>query len=97
MCGSYSPSNVISTSYSSDEFTLGAHAVTRQCYEYMKLGLAGVTSIFSSGDSGVAGSFDQCQSGTSQSYGREVLLEGSSQPSHQAARMFIYTLMACKN
>jgi tripeptidyl-peptidase-1 len=40
--------------------TLPAAYEIRQCYEYMKLGLAGTTFLFSSGDYGVAGNGDTC-------------------------------------
>ena len=34
--------------------------VTRQCNEYGKLGLMGVTILYSSGDNGVAGNQARC-------------------------------------
>jgi tripeptidyl-peptidase-1 len=42
--------NVISTSYSSNEADLTAKYEQRQCLEYMKLGLQGVSILYSSGD-----------------------------------------------
>ncbi|KAI0938760.1 hypothetical protein AcV5_000369 [Taiwanofungus camphoratus] len=54
-CGTAPLSNVISTSYSYTEAELGPAYTERQCAEYAKLGLMGVTFLFSSGDSGVAG------------------------------------------
>ncbi|OHE99804.1 Pro-kumamolisin [Colletotrichum orchidophilum] len=60
VCGSAPAVNVISTSYGFNEADLGRKYVERQCAEYMKLGLAGVTVLYSSGDSGVAGNGQQC-------------------------------------
>ncbi|KAK1574290.1 Pro-kumamolisin [Colletotrichum navitas] len=60
ICGSASPTNVISTSYGFNEADLGHKYVERQCAEYMKLGLQGITVLYSSGDSGVAGNGKQC-------------------------------------
>lgn len=59
-CGTSRPTNVISTSYGQNEADLGARYEQRQCDEYMKLALQGVTIIYSSGDFGVAGNGDQC-------------------------------------
>lgn len=52
-CGVYSPTNVISISYSFPEFILPAYYMERQCNEWMKLGLQGVTVVVAAGDSGV--------------------------------------------
>ncbi|WYZ39383.1 hypothetical protein EsH8_III_001297 [Colletotrichum jinshuiense] len=60
VCGSVPMVNVISTSYGFNEADLGRKYVERQCNEYMKLGLAGVTVLYSSGDSGVGGNGQQC-------------------------------------
>ncbi|KAK1990611.1 Pro-kumamolisin [Colletotrichum falcatum] len=60
ICGSASPTNVISTSYGFNEADLGRKYVERQCAEYMKLGLQGITIVYSSGDAGVAGNGQQC-------------------------------------
>ncbi|TVY15302.1 Tripeptidyl-peptidase sed1 [Lachnellula arida] len=54
-CGNYTAASVISTSYGYNEADLTAAYETRQCNEYMKLGLAGTTFLYSSGDYGVAG------------------------------------------
>jgi len=54
-CGVYNATNVISISYGGQEFDLPAAYQQRQCAEYMKLGLQGITLVFASGDSGVAG------------------------------------------
>ncbi|KAF7527340.1 hypothetical protein G7054_g10491 [Neopestalotiopsis clavispora] len=59
-CGTASATNVISTSYGYNEGDLGARYEQRQCTEYMKLGLRGVSMIFSSGDNGVAGNQAVC-------------------------------------
>lgn len=58
-CGVYEPTNVISISYGGDEAGLSANYQKRQCDEYKKLGLQGVSIVVASGDSGVAGS-DGC-------------------------------------
>ncbi|OJJ42265.1 hypothetical protein ASPZODRAFT_77390 [Penicilliopsis zonata CBS 506.65] len=55
MCGVYQPTNVISISYAGPETNFPASYQRRQCLEYLKLGLQGVTVLFPSGDNGVAG------------------------------------------
>ncbi|KIH89246.1 protease s8 tripeptidyl peptidase [Sporothrix brasiliensis 5110] len=67
-CGTAAPTNVISTSYSYNEGDLTAAYEQRQCNEYMKLGLQGVTVIYSSGDFGVAGNGDACIDATTGAY-----------------------------
>jgi len=59
-CGIAQPANVISISYGGDEATFTPAYAARQCTEYAKLGLLGVTVLFSSGDNGVAGNGGQC-------------------------------------
>ncbi|KAJ8520505.1 hypothetical protein ONZ45_g2694 [Pleurotus djamor] len=59
-CGTVKPANVISTSYGYNEADLSFKYATRQCAEYAKLGLMGITMIFSSGDSGVGGNAGVC-------------------------------------
>ncbi len=54
-CGVYKPTNVISISYGGQEADLPASYQERQCNEYMKLGMQGVSIVVASGDSGVAG------------------------------------------
>jgi subtilase family serine protease len=54
MCGTYKPTNVISVSYGGQEADLPISYQKRQCLEYMKLGLQGVSFLFASGDSGVS-------------------------------------------
>ena len=59
-CGGFAATKVISTSYSYNEVDLTPFYEMRQCAEYMKLGLAGTTILYSSGDYGVAGNGGQC-------------------------------------
>ncbi|PBP18238.1 hypothetical protein BUE80_DR011052 [Diplocarpon rosae] len=59
-CGGFAATKVISTSYGYNEADLTPAYENRQCNEYMKLGLQGVTFLFSSGDYGVAGNSGQC-------------------------------------
>ncbi|KAI0833697.1 subtilisin-like protein [Trametes gibbosa] len=59
-CGTVTPAHVISTSYSYDEFELTPAYMQRQCAEYAKLGLMGVTVLYSSGDYGVAANGGIC-------------------------------------
>lgn len=49
-CGIIKPPNVISTSFASDEADATPFYNTRQCNEYGKLGLMGVSILYSSGD-----------------------------------------------
>lgn len=60
-CGGHTATNVISTSYGYNEADLTARYEQRQCNEYMKLALQGVSMVFSSGDSGVAGNGKLCR------------------------------------
>ncbi|GKZ77719.1 hypothetical protein AnigIFM56816_000500 [Aspergillus niger] len=55
MCGVYKPTNVISVSYGGQEADLPAYYQQRQCNEFLKLGLQGISILFASGDDGVAG------------------------------------------
>ncbi|KNG91684.1 putative protease S8 tripeptidyl peptidase I [Aspergillus nomiae NRRL 13137] len=55
MCGVFKPTNVISVSYGEQENDLPANYQQRQCTEFLKLGLQGVSVLFASGDNGVAG------------------------------------------
>jgi tripeptidyl-peptidase I len=59
-CGIYKPTNVISVSYANDEVAYTAAYLQRECLEYLKLGLQGVTVIVSSADFGAAGHLGQC-------------------------------------
>lgn len=54
-CGVYKPTNVISISYGGQEADLPASYQERQCNEFMKLGIQGISLVVASGDSGVAG------------------------------------------
>ncbi len=58
-CGVYEPTNVISISYAGDEFSTPDFYSFRQCNEFLKLALQGVTVVFSSGDDGV-GAVGEC-------------------------------------
>ncbi|MCJ1386575.1 hypothetical protein MMC17_009701 [Xylographa soralifera] len=53
-CGVYKPTNVISISYGSSENNYPAYYQKRQCNEFLKLGLQGVSIFVASGDRGVA-------------------------------------------
>jgi subtilase family serine protease len=59
-CGTVTPAKVISTSYGYNEADLTPAYTQRQCTEYGKLGMMGVTFLYSSGDNGVAGNGDLC-------------------------------------
>lgn len=52
-CGGFAATKVISTSYGYNEADLTPFYEQRQCNEYMKLGLAGTTILYSSGDYGM--------------------------------------------
>lgn len=64
-CGIVKPANVISTSYGFTEVLATPAYEIRQCNEYGKLGLMGVTFLYSSGDYGVAGLDGVCINPTS--------------------------------
>ena len=51
-CGIYEPTNVISISYGGQEADVPYAYQRRQCNEYLKLGLQGVSILFASGDAG---------------------------------------------
>ncbi|KAK3330744.1 peptidase S8/S53 domain-containing protein [Apodospora peruviana] len=59
-CGVWNATKVISVSYGRDEAIRPRSYTARECTEYMKLGLMGVTVLFSSGDRGVAGVTGRC-------------------------------------
>ena len=59
-CGGFAATKVISTSYGYNEADLTPFYEQRQCAEYMKLGMMGVSVLYSSGDYGVAGNGGQC-------------------------------------
>jgi len=52
-CGVYKPTNVFSLSYSGQEADVPIAYQKRQCNEYLKLGLQGISWLFASGDAGV--------------------------------------------
>ncbi|KAK4547340.1 hypothetical protein LTR36_000996 [Oleoguttula mirabilis] len=52
-CGVYKPTNVISLSYGGQEADVPIAYQKRQCNEYLKLGLQGISFLFASGDAGV--------------------------------------------
>ncbi|KAF2149685.1 subtilisin-like protein [Myriangium duriaei CBS 260.36] len=58
-CGVYKPTNVISISYGANEADYSFAYQRRQCQEWMKLSLQGVTVVLASGDSGVGGRYGQ--------------------------------------
>lgn len=62
MCGVFTPTNVISISYSPEELQQTPSYDRRQCNEWMKLGLMGVTVVGSTGVYGVAGNNNECLS-----------------------------------
>ncbi|KAL8278991.1 hypothetical protein RQP46_008660 [Phenoliferia psychrophenolica] len=51
-CGTVKTTNVISTSYGDAEDVYNPELANRQCAEFGKLGMMGVTLVFSSGDAG---------------------------------------------
>ena len=59
-CGTVKPASVILISYGYSEADLTPFYAERQCTEYAKLGLMGVTFLYSSGDYGVAGGSGFC-------------------------------------
>lgn len=54
MCGVYNPTRVISVSYGVSEIDAPLNYTKRQCNEFLKLGLQGITLVWASGDYGVA-------------------------------------------
>ena len=53
-CGIYSPTNVISISYGASEIFYPESQQKRQCLEFLKQSLQGVTFVIASGDYGVS-------------------------------------------
>jgi tripeptidyl-peptidase I len=64
MCGTFKPTNVISISYGTQEIDLPVNYQKRQCNEFLKLGLQGITVVLSTGDSGVEGRLSDTSNGT---------------------------------
>ncbi|KAG6211710.1 hypothetical protein E4U50_002108 [Claviceps purpurea] len=60
MCDVYKSTNVISISYAGVEADSTPKELSRQCNEFMKLGLLGISVIVSSGDVGVANQEGYC-------------------------------------
>lgn len=60
MCGVFQPTNVVSISYGGPEDPNDVAGSKRLCNEFMKLGLIGITTVASSGDSGVASPGNYC-------------------------------------
>ncbi|KAF4879100.1 Tripeptidyl-peptidase SED1 [Colletotrichum siamense] len=59
-CGVYDAPSVISVSYVYNEATFSEGYLRRQCLEYLKLGLRGVSVIVSSGDTGTSHQGNSC-------------------------------------
>ncbi|KAL4879066.1 Tripeptidyl-peptidase SED1 [Aspergillus karnatakaensis] len=57
-CGTHTTTKVVSISYAYEETDLSPAYERRQCLEFLKLGLQGITVIFPSGDHGTAGVHD---------------------------------------
>ena len=50
-CGLYEPTNVLSISW--EDLENGSKLQTRECDEYLELGMQGVSILFESGDQGI--------------------------------------------
>ncbi|KAH6842419.1 peptidase S8/S53 domain-containing protein [Chaetomium sp. MPI-CAGE-AT-0009] len=59
-CGTHTPPKVISVSYAWAEAGFPEDYLRRQCDEYLKLGLMGITIIAGTGDEGTAGRHTSC-------------------------------------
>lgn len=75
-CGIVKPAHVISTSYGYNEADLTLFYAQRQCAEYAKLGLMGVTVLYSSGDNGVAGAQGLCLNPNGKNCSLDVIPDG---------------------
>ncbi|KAG6004438.1 hypothetical protein E4U43_000737, partial [Claviceps pusilla] len=60
MCDVFEPTNVISISYGGTEDEYTPRELMRQCEEFLKLGLQGISVIVASGDVGVASQSGYC-------------------------------------
>ncbi|KAI5305495.1 RNA polymerase II subunit A C-terminal domain phosphatase [Ascosphaera pollenicola] len=58
-CGVHDPTKIITISYANSEDNLPPSYQTRQCYEWLKLGLQGITVVAASGDAGVQSEVDE--------------------------------------
>lgn len=73
-CGVFKPTNVISISYGRTELSFPFAYMRRQCLEFLKLGLRGVSVFTSSGDYGV-GSYPNIRSLLGRSDKQEAIVE----------------------
>lgn len=80
-CGGFAPTKVISTSFGYNEADLSEKYVRRQCAEYMKLALQGVTVLYSSGDYGVAGNQGACIDPATGNFTKPMSKDGKFNPS----------------
>ncbi|KAF2674224.1 subtilisin-like protein [Microthyrium microscopicum] len=80
-CGGFAASKVISTSYGYNEADLTPAYADRQCAEYLKLALQGVTILYSSGDFGVAGNMGRCIDPKTGNFTRTNATDGVFNPS----------------
>jgi tripeptidyl-peptidase-1 len=80
-CGGFEATKVISTSYGYNEADLTPAYTKRQCSEYLKLALQGVTVLYSSGDFGVAGNMGRCIDPATGNFTRTNATEGVFNPS----------------
>ncbi|KAE9580107.1 hypothetical protein CGMCC3_g3869 [Colletotrichum fructicola] len=80
-CGVYDPPSVISVSYVYNEATFSEGYLRRQCLEYLKLGLRGVSVIVSSGDTGTSHQGNSCIDPNS---GNSASMSYLNQPSLQS-------------
>ncbi|KAF7318724.1 Peptidase S53 domain-containing protein [Mycena chlorophos] len=65
-CGTISAPYVVTVSYGDDEVSVSEKTAVRQCNEYGKLGLMGMTFLYPTGDNGVAGNDGFCLNSTGQ-------------------------------
>jgi len=75
-CGTHTPPNVISLSYAWSEAGFPQDYLRRQCGEYLKLGLMGITIIAGTGDDGTARRHTACD---------DAATAGQRRPSHASS------------
>ncbi|OCH90820.1 subtilisin-like protein [Obba rivulosa] len=76
-CGSIKSADVITNSYGYNEADLTPFYMIRQCNEYAKLGLMGVSFLYASGDDGVGGNDALClESNGTQALGAPIFNPG---------------------
>ncbi|RDI89307.1 hypothetical protein Vi05172_g412 [Venturia inaequalis] len=80
-CGGYAATKVISTSFGYNEADLTPKYAQRQCAEYMKLALQGITVLYSSGDYGVAGNQGRCMDPKTGNLTKANAMSGKFNPS----------------